>query len=231
MSNRIDQLFKDVLSDHKITPSAEAWEKVQAGMTKKNKIIIVWRIAAAFVLFGTLISAWFLLNQDESIRPVKLTENTELVVPKKNSSEKPIEQIIESTKPNVAQITKQEKRKKGNEKGDVKEEQNSLSETIPTENNEQQMLVEEIVVVTEATQVAQVAKTEKAVVIEFTLESISNEPVIAVVQSTEVENSGLKKILEAARDVKNGESDLGIIRDAKDQLFALDFKKDKPKRN
>jgi len=230
MSNRIDQLFKDGLSDHKITPSAEAWGKVQAGLTKKNKIIVVWRIAAAFVLFGTLISAWFLLTQEESITPVQLTENTELIVPEKNSSKKPLEQIIESTTPNVAQIIKQEKRKKGNEKGDVKEEQNSRTETIALENIEERT-VEEIVVVTEPTWIAQIAKTEKPMVIEFTLESIPKEPVIAVAQSAEVENSGLKKILEAARDVKNGDSDLGIIRDAKDQLFALDFKKDKPKRN
>lgn len=188
-------------------------------------------MAAVFVLFGALISAWFLLTQDESITPIQLTENPELIVPEKNSSEKPIEQIIEGTRPNVAQITKQEKKKKGNENSDVKKEQNSLTETITIEHNEQQTLVEEIIVVTEPARVAQVAKTEKPVVIEFTLEPISKEPVIAVAHSTEVENSGLKKILEAARDVKNGDSDLGIIRDAKDQLFALDFKKDKPKRN
>jgi hypothetical protein len=229
MSNRIDQLFKDALSDHKITPSAEAWEKVQAGLTKKNKIIIVWRIAAVFVLFGVLISAWFLLTQDKSITPVQFTEKTELIIPEKNPVKKPVEQNMESTKPYLAQTTKPEKRKKGNENSDVK--QNPLTETIVIENNEQQKMVEEIVVVAEPTLITQAAKAEKPVVIEFTLESISKEPVIAVAQSTEVENSGLKKILEAARDVKNGDSDLGIIRDAKDQLFALDFKKDKPKRN
>lgn len=188
-------------------------------------------MAAVFVLFCTLFSAWFFLNQDESIVPVELTGKTELIVPEKNPIEKPVEQIIESTKPYTAQTTKPEKRKKGNENSDVKKEQNSLTETIAIENNEQQTLVEEIVVVAEPTRVAQVTKTERPVVIEFTLESISKEPVIAVAQNKEVENSGLKKILEAARDVKNGDSDLGIIRDAKDQLFALDFKKDKPKRN
>ena len=60
---------------------------------------------------------------------------------------------------------------------------------------------------------------------------ISKEPIIEVAQANEAESSGLKKILETALDVKNGDSDLGIIRDAKNQLFALDFKKDKTKRN
>ena len=230
MSNRIDQLFKDVLGDHTITPSTDAWVKVQAGLAKKNKLIIVWRMAAVFVLFCTLFSAWYFLNQDESIAPVELTGKTELVVPEKNPIEKPVEQIIESTKHNMAQTTKPEIRKKGTENSEVKKEQNSPTETIAIGNNEQQTLVEEIVAA-EPTLIAQVAKTERPVVIEFTLESISKEPVIAVAQSKEVESSGLKKILEAARDVKNGDSDLGTIRNAKDQLFALDFKKDKPKRN
>ena len=36
MSNRIDQLFKDSLSEHKAPPSAEAWEKIHSGLIKKK---------------------------------------------------------------------------------------------------------------------------------------------------------------------------------------------------
>jgi len=79
--------------------------------------------------------------------------------------------------------------------------------------------------------IAQNAKTEKPMVIEFTLAPIVNEPVTEVTQNDSESSSGLKKILETARDVKNGEADLGIIRDTKNQLLAFDFKKDKTKRN
>jgi len=45
------------------------------------------------------------------------------------------------------------------------------------------------------------------------------------------DKSGFQKILEKARDIKNGESELGSLRDAKNELFALDFRRDKTKRN
>ena len=111
-----------------------------------------------------------------------------------------------------------------------KQIENSTSQNIAVEN-ELQKQVEDKVMVTEQERIALSVKKEKPVVIEFTLESISKEPIIEVAQANEAESSGLKKILETALDVKNGDSDLGIIRDAKNQLFALDFKKDKTKRN
>ena len=87
------------------------------------------------------------------------------------------------------------------------------------------------VIITEPILLTQTTKPEKPIVIEFTLESIKKPIVTEVAQANEVENSGLKKILEAARDVKNGESDFSIIRETKNQLFALDFRKEKTKRN
>lgn len=33
--NRIDELFKNKLANHQVAPSADAWQKVEAGLTKK----------------------------------------------------------------------------------------------------------------------------------------------------------------------------------------------------
>ncbi len=231
MSNRIDQLFKEKLSDHKVAPSPEAWTKVQSGLLKKNNIIVVWKMAAGFVLFGALISAWYFLSNDETITPTQLAEKKEIVTPQKEVIEKPVESIRESEKANITQTPKPEDRKRRNEKSEIKKQiENYTTENITMED-ELQKQVEDNLIVTESALIVHSVNKEKPIVIEFTLESISKEPIMEVVQTSEAESSGLKKILETALDVKNGDSDLGIIRDAKNQLFALEFKKDKTKRN
>jgi hypothetical protein len=229
MSNRIDRLFKEVLSEHKVLPSAEAWTKVQSGISKKNKITIVWRMAAVFVLSGALTGAWYLISNNDTTR--QLTGKTEVVVPEKNTIDKSVEPTNKNNQPAIAQTTKSENRKKRNEINKVNEEQHSKKETIAMDIGVEESKVEEVVISTEPVLIAKVTKPEKPIVIEFTLPSLLKEPVVEIVQASEVESSGLKKVLETARDVKNGDSDLGIIRDARNQLFALDFKKDKTKRN
>jgi hypothetical protein len=232
MSNRIDQLFKNALGEHKVPPSAEAWTKVQSGLSKKNRTMIVWQLAAVFAFFGALVGTWYYLNNDGSITTTRLTEKNDIVVPEKNNFVKPMEATPESTNRTLAQVPATEKRKKRTEPVEIKKEiENSTNENISFEDTELQKQADEEVLVSEAAIITQSDKKEKPVVIEFTLEAISKEPITAVAQNNDEESSGLKKILETARDVKNGDSDLGIIRDAKNQLFALDFKKDKLKRN
>ncbi|MEY4930929.1 MAG: hypothetical protein RI909_1653 [Bacteroidota bacterium] len=231
MSNRIDQLFKEKLSDHKVAPSAEAWMKVQSGLSKKNKLVIVWRMAAVFVLFGAFIGTWYFLNHDNTINTPQLTEKSEIITPENDVIEKPIKPLKESAKPNIAQTPKSERKKKEIQSHEIKKElQNSVAENSVTNNQELQKQAEEVTIA-EPVLVAQAEIKEKPIVIEFTLEPITKEAPVAVAQTLEEDNSGLKKIWDAARDVKNGDSDLSIIRDAKNQLFALDFRKDKSKRN
>jgi hypothetical protein len=80
------------------------------------------------------------------------------------------------------------------------------------------------------TETISVTKAEKPIVIEFTLEAITTDTQ-QVAQASEEKNTGLKKIFDKALELKNGESDFGSLRDAKNELFALDFRKDKTKRN
>ncbi len=233
MSNRIDQLFKDTLSEHKVAPSAEAWKKVQSGLSKKNKLVIIWRIAAVFVLLGAIISTWYFLNNNEAIPTNQLTEKIEIDMPQKGviDKEKAVDSVVRNTNSTTAQVTKPENRKKRTPNSVIKRElQNTINHPVALTDNEPLKQVEENTVVTEPVLIAETVKPEKPIVIEFTLEPISTKPTVEVAQTID-ENSGLKKILETALDVKNGDSDLSIIRDAKNQLFALDFRKDKLKRN
>lgn len=232
MSNHIDQLFKDALSEHKVYPSAETWTKVQSGLSKKNKIIFAWRMAAVFVLIGAMTGTWYFTNPSKINTSAQLAEKKELVIPDTGGIDKSIELPSDVAKPDIAQASRVENRKKRNESITEKTEtQNTLSESLTMDNNELQKQVNEIVISTESVSITQTAKPEKPMVVEFTLEPISKVTPASVAQANEVENSGLKKILDTALDVKNGESDIDLIRDARNQLFALDFKKDKSKRN
>src|SRR5882672_9915931 len=75
MSNRLDQLFKDKLADHTLAPPASAWDRVRAGLSKKNDTPLVLRLAAAFlvvsVLTGTLM--WLASRERQSNSPTLST--------------------------------------------------------------------------------------------------------------------------------------------------------------
>lgn len=76
------------------------------------------------------------------------------------------------------------------------------------------------------TQTAVAVAQPKPIVIEFSLDPVA--PPVVTAEATE--KKGLQRFLEKARDVKNGESDLGL-REATNDLLAWGFKKDKTKRN
>jgi hypothetical protein len=223
MNNPIDQLFKKKLGDLQATPSAEAWTKVEAGLSKKNNKVILWRMAAVLVLFGLLTATWLYTTEtDQETQAISLTEaNTEststgneLSIPVQAETEKKsLEQNehksfnklkTRSTKVAVNTITEQAKEK----------------EEVP-------LVIDQNIMVTET---ISVTKAEKPIVIEFTLEAITTDTQ-QVAQASEEKNTGLKKIFDKALELKNGESDFGSLRDAKNELFALDFRKDKTKRN
>jgi cell division protein FtsN len=232
MSNKIDNLFNGKLSDHSLTPSAEAWSRIESGLSKKNKFVIVWRAAAVFVLLGLLTGSWFYWQSKQNDHETRLV--TKEPVPNKITQEVNSEvketpvaplQKTESV-PQIAADTKQEKNKP------VTQEQKKLMQQPQVALNKPEPIkVEEIEQVKiETVEVTQVTKAEKPIVIEFTLEPVTQNT-IAVAQATETEKPALKKIWDKALDIKNGDTELGGLRMAKNELFAFDFRKDKSKRN
>lgn len=224
MSNPIDQLFKNKLGEHRVAPSAEAWTKVEAGLSKKNNKVL-WRVAAVLALFGLLTTTWFYTETSQETQQVSQAEI--------NTPESP---KAESSLPNVAQTQTEEKKQPLVAKPKSLNKQRTQSSevaanTLVTEQpkeKEQGALPEFEPII--STDVIAIAKTEKPIVIEFTLDALvtDSQP---VAQANEEKNSGFKKIFDKALEIKNGESDFGSLRDAKNELFALDFRKDKTKRN
>lgn len=217
--NRIDELFRNKLANHPVAPSADAWQKVEAGLTKKNSVW-VWRLAAALVLFG-LVSAWYLWRSAE-VQP-------ELVQQPVSPTQKEIPVIVqpEEQKQNLAETKKGTPR---NQKVNSKRSTSEIKKAEPEKvNTQSEVTIQPEILITENK--TEPAPVRKPIVIEFTLDAIPapiTEPAMA---SAGDDKSGFQKILEKARDIKNGESELGSLRDAKNELFAFDFRKDKTKRN
>ena len=228
MNNRTDRLFKDKLADHRLPPAAEAWSKVEAGLSKKNNVVILWRAAAVFVLFGLLTGAWFYWQSGQQDQPQQLvtkpsgTDNYGLDEPLIARQEK------EENKTPVAGVEKTNDLNKAKSKITV-DTQEKLSEPISSEN----LLTEEAELVADSKGIPGETqeKLEKPIVIEFTLDPVPVRTLVAQAEGVNEKSNGLEKIINKARDIKNGDSELGGLRDVKNELFALDFRKDKTKRN
>ncbi len=229
MSNKIDKLFSRKLADHSMSPSAGAWSRIESGLSKKNKFVIVWRAAAVFVLLGLLTGSWFYWQSEQNEqaglatnkvvpneKTPELMEAPEVTLQKEES----VQQVASNSYQEQKQTTQQGKKK-------ITQQPPApiINEPEPT-----LAIVEAELIKTETAEVTQaVAKTEKPIVIEFTLDPVPSTKT-AIAEATE-EKPALKKIWDKALDIKNGDAELGGLRMAKNELFALDFKKDKSKRN
>ncbi len=229
MSNKIDKLFNRKLADHSMTPSSEAWSRIESNLSKKNKFVIVWRVAAVFVLLGLLTGSWFYWQSEQSEQATRLATKTKNSVSNEKTPEvnEPPAVIPQKEEPaqQVASNNNQEKKQTP-----IKEKQKITQQpqVIINEPEPTLAIVEEPIQL-ESVTVTQVAKTEKPIVIEFTLDPVA-PATTAIAQVTE-EKPALKKILDKALNIKNGDAELGGLRMAKNELFALDFRKDKSKRN
>jgi hypothetical protein len=215
MDNKVDKLFKEKLETHTLQPSAQAWEKVESHLSKKNKMVVWVRVAAAIALLGAL-----------TFVVADLTE------PKK-------EIVKEKIKPSVVPDKKKEESQPVAEvpsKKSVQPKRKLVAPVVPDvqpEPVQEQQQEQQIAVVEESAPVIEAApKKEKSITLVYSLPSIkketSAEPTVA---QADVKKTGFERVLEIAKDVKNADNPLGELREAKDDILAFEFKKDKNKKH
>lgn len=227
--NKVDRFFKKKVEDLIVEPRSEAWAKLEANLSKKNKGLIWFKAAAALLLMGLFIASILWLQQGK--------ENQHMA------------EQVKTTKPAIVPVEKKMKEGTKN-RSHVPELKNKNTSEIRKSNTKKQIAIEHPTVPTivkkELTDVnfkeieketissqtiAAIRVEEKPIVIEYTLESIHSQknetPILAEI--TEKKNS-LQKALDFAREAKNSDSPLGGLRQAKDDLFALNFIKDKQKK-
>lgn len=222
--NKVDKFFKKKVDEFVLEPRPEAWGRLEANLSKKNKGLIWFRAAAALLLTGLFITSIIWLKRSDVSQPLAVQEKTgqasngsdETNLKKDKSNQSA---LSEGSPSRVLEKSKKTRKQKTIETLEtpqlVKETQpeTSVLETIQTET------------------VAAAAVVEKPIVIEYTLESVKylKKEALVVAETLEKKNS-LQKALDFAREAKNSDSPLGELRQAKDELFALNFnKKDKQK--
>ncbi len=241
MKNKIDQFFKDKLESHTLPPSEEAWSKVEANLSKKNNVV-VWRIAAAILIAGALITVIFwsqhVADHQPSIVANHLPKDNSMKekgAPKNSSKKKKevLKSLPEKSSGKAAlqsEIPVKVQHKKSVAAPDptlTEKKLTSTEESVAAVEKPSEALAKEDKVEEnnkhEATPPMAIASThQKSIKLEFTLEEFSSEPPVAT--AGEAKSSGLKKVWEMAREVKNGDRP---VRDMKNELFALNFRKNK----
>lgn len=217
--NPLDKLFSEKLGHHAVAPSAEAWTKVEASLSKKNKGIVWMRWAAVFVI-GSTLATWYVLGSEES-QPMIV----ETVVQQKQepTTVQPLAQSTESKETSKTEVVKSKlvtsKRKKVN----LAPAPVQPAEVVP---QEQVALVEQPEVTEQVAQaVTPVVEEMKPIVLTYTLATVEAPTKAEVVAKKE---TPIKRAWEFAKNVKNGETTFSI-RDMKDELFALDLRKKESK--
>lgn len=221
MNNKVDKLFKEKLGDHTLSPSPQAWEKVEAQLSKKNKTVILIRVAAVLALFAML--TFVLLKErgtgsEESFTaqtagPEK-TESPAVIVEeatsvKKEKTDEPVKRVPQPIKKSPV-ITKSP----------------ALAETK----------VEDVILVAEVLPetVPHMEPIEKRRVLVYSLPPVArkNKNTGGDIETAvrEEKKSTIERVMAIAKDVKNSDNPIGDLREAKDDLFAFDFKKDKNKK-
>ncbi|HMJ67835.1 MAG TPA: hypothetical protein VK508_03015 [Cyclobacteriaceae bacterium] len=220
MDSKVDKLFKEKLEAHTLQPSAQAWEKIESHLSKKNKMVVWLRIAAAIALLGLLTFAalnWGIYKTPKTElvkQEIKPQENPTIVPGEKKEEEK---QVAEAPAP----MKKQKPERVVAPVVPVEQEVAIVEEKINTsltDRTDQEL---------EKKQEPE-KKAEKPITLVYSLPTIKKEapaePVVA-----ETKKTGLERVLEIAKEVKNADNPLGDLRDAKDDIFAFEFRKDKDK--
>ncbi len=216
---QIDKFFKDKLDNHVIAPPDGAWAKVEASLPKKNNVV-AWRLAAAIVLMGAVITIYMSQRRTEHSVPILAAKSLK----QKSKESKPVVQLTKPTEKKLM-TSKTTAGIKAAPTEIQKAEQSLPTEEVVSTLKEN---INEEKINTQATVIAKVASpTQKPIKLEFTLEDIPSEEVVAT--TNEVKNSGFKKVLELAREAKQGEGPIGGLREMKNELFARNFMKGKTK--
>ena len=226
--NKLDEFLKKKVEDLAVEPRAEAWSKLESNLSKKNNGLIWFRAAAALMLVGLLVTTMVWLQKGDVSQP--LAEQTKDA---NSSSANEIPEVKEDqTQPKQiekSKITSHKKESSTKQTQTFEHEKKSGDETQTVAETSKPEITPLTITPDETIEVATVV--EKPIVIEYTLESIpmrkKQTPVVA--EAVEKRNS-LQKAIDFAREAKNSDSPLGELRQAKDDLFALNFKKDKQKK-
>jgi hypothetical protein len=231
--NPFDQFFQQKLDAVEVTPPPTAWNRIEANLVKKNKGLIWLRWAAVAGFLVSLTGMWWYAGSLPDAERVVAQQTPAANAPALAPEPAPItgtnEIQPEPTVTRVAKTTPMPVRvaaTKPEPSASPTESPEVAAIAVPPTDAGVATSVEPTL--PEATPVAEVAQAIEPVVVEYSLPPVILETTNEVVESTP--ETGLEKIRNTALDLKHSEGWWGNLRMAKDDLLALNFKKDKNKR-
>lgn len=223
MENRVDELFKNKLKYYTSSPSADAWARIEASLIKKNNPVVVWRVAAALLLMGSLLTALYWMQSDNDLR--SNSSIVQKIVPE--LAPKEIAMPAAKAEQKTATIEKQPNARLQTKRMATLVAQVDSEVTVLEHQPAVEVLtIENELTVSPTTALLVVAQTEKPIVLEITLAPMET----VVTAQVEEKNSGLKKFFIKAKELKNGESGINLTNFA-NRLFASNHKQDQEKNN
>jgi hypothetical protein len=224
MENRLDELFKDKLEHHTLSPTQNAWARIEASLVKKNNPVVFWRLAAALLLMGCLLTALYWTTRDNNLNSnssiVQKMEPVQLVPIETDKPKVRVEEKKATTK--THQIARKQMKQVESQVTEVESEPTVIltTSTEPVELTANEVNIES------TTPTVAITQPEKPIVLEITLAPIET----IVTAQVEEKNSGLKKFFIKAKELKNGESGINLA-DFANRLFASNHKQDQDKNN
>jgi hypothetical protein len=256
MNQQPDKLFREKLEGfHKPAPTA-AWNKIEAGLQKKNNKVIWFRVAAALLLIAVAAFLIWTTQSAPAEQVANKTKSKKIVEPAKQNEDQPnaSEQTViqpEQHKEQVAQTKiKKVKRNNKNHPSTPQSEQQpviveapsdiELVSFIPDAINEIDSSAIDETSITEATVIAttteeEVKKDEESRVLVFSVEEVDSKyldkEALAKATSAQKKSSTFRKLLNRAYDLKNNQDPFGELRQKKNEILALNFKSEKRSQN
>jgi hypothetical protein len=260
MNQQPDKLFREKLEGFTRPVSASAWNRVEAGLDKKNSKGLWLKIAAAvtivavatFVLWPTADPST--VNTISEKKPVDANKikqqpkelkqqpkENSVITDKKATDPSPLA-AHKSTIPDKKNKSRKEKTFE-DQKPVIKEEQAPLivlqkpeAETPPVETVVAQVVEENATTSTQPSTPQHFnTSTPDRVRIVYSAEEINDKYLdkksLAEATSGEKKPSTLRKLIDKAYDLKNNEDPFGDLRQKKNEILALNFKNDKQERS
>ncbi len=221
--NKLEELFKEKLSDYAMVTPNRTWEKVEAGLSKKSKTIIWLRWAAIFLIGCFLLGSLWLQRQDNSST---LAKESQPVSKDEVSIQKSVPPIFIEQK-SVAKNARRRKENKVNpaptllQSVAASEKAPGMEVPSPAPTQDGEIPAPEITKLS--------SPISHGIVLTYTLSPvelpIADAAAISEADADGKKDKSLKRMVDFAMNVKNSDSPLGGIRVMKEDLFALELKK------
>jgi hypothetical protein len=248
MNQQIDKFFREKLEGTQRVAPAPAWEKIEAGLDRKNNEGLWLKVAAAILLLAV---GTFLLwpnHETEKNVPLPIAEkkNQSKEVKPKSDQNKVTEEVVAEKK--IPVETKRSSKKKHKAPVIIESENNIAEEQVTVAQNE---VIPSVIENPEATEpiisgdesllpvetiLAENSRSqEEPVTLVYTAEEVNDKYLdkvaLAKATSEQKKPSTFRKLLNKAYDLKNNQDPFGDLRQKKNEILALNFKSEKRSQN